>query len=514
MPGAYGRLSDSVRSPRHIGRDALPAHRGLAPRPPLPRRVAARRPGGRDRPRRRGGPRPTRSTRSSSSGDLYDRALPPVEAVRLADDALARLSELCARRRHLRQPRLGDAAGVRLGAPRARGRARAHRPDADRRARSLLGGALRVRDPVPGARRRARRARRARSAGTGRCWAPRWRAVRADLAHAPGGHAVDRDGARVRRGRAAARERARPRGRRRGERPGSTFAGVDYVALGHLHGPQRVGRQRPLRGLAASPFSFSEAAPAQVRRGRRARRRGAGGRAAPVPGRAAARDAARHARRAARRSRARRARARLGAGDADRPRPPARRDGARCAAASPTRSCSRSTRRAPVRAPGDYYRSACAGSTTTSWCSASSPTSRGSDAEDDELAAAARRAARAGRGRRALPSVDAPAPPALSAFLAFPGREVVDFDASARPGCSCCTATPARARPRCWTPSASRSTATCPGARPGGARLRSDHAGAGRAHRGRPGGHAARAAACGSTRRARAGAAEAAAATA
>ena len=29
------------------------------------------------------------------AGDLYDRALPPVEAVRLADDALARLSEIC-----------------------------------------------------------------------------------------------------------------------------------------------------------------------------------------------------------------------------------------------------------------------------------------------------------------------------------------------------------------------------------------------------------------------------------
>src|SRR3954447_10614930 len=29
------------------------------------------------------------------SGDLYDRALPPVEAVRLADEALGRLSEIC-----------------------------------------------------------------------------------------------------------------------------------------------------------------------------------------------------------------------------------------------------------------------------------------------------------------------------------------------------------------------------------------------------------------------------------
>jgi DNA repair protein SbcD/Mre11 len=29
------------------------------------------------------------------AGDLYDRALPPVDAVRLADEALARLSEIC-----------------------------------------------------------------------------------------------------------------------------------------------------------------------------------------------------------------------------------------------------------------------------------------------------------------------------------------------------------------------------------------------------------------------------------
>src|SRR3954447_18269756 len=29
------------------------------------------------------------------AGDLYDRALPPVDAVRLADEALSRLSEIC-----------------------------------------------------------------------------------------------------------------------------------------------------------------------------------------------------------------------------------------------------------------------------------------------------------------------------------------------------------------------------------------------------------------------------------
>jgi DNA repair protein SbcD/Mre11 len=38
----------------------------------------------------------------------------------------------------------------------------------------------------------------------------------------------------------------------------STFAGVDYVALGHLHGPQRMGERARYAGSTV-PFSFSEA---------------------------------------------------------------------------------------------------------------------------------------------------------------------------------------------------------------------------------------------------------------
>src|SRR4051794_6292636 len=50
------------------------------------------------------------------AGDLYDRALPPVDAVRLANEALTRLSELCPvvviSGNHDSAPRLGFGAGL------------------------------------------------------------------------------------------------------------------------------------------------------------------------------------------------------------------------------------------------------------------------------------------------------------------------------------------------------------------------------------------------------------------
>src|SRR3954469_20339468 len=50
------------------------------------------------------------------AGDLYDRALPPVDAVRLADEALRRLSELCPvvviSGNHDSAPRRGFGSGV------------------------------------------------------------------------------------------------------------------------------------------------------------------------------------------------------------------------------------------------------------------------------------------------------------------------------------------------------------------------------------------------------------------
>src|SRR3954447_17565363 len=50
------------------------------------------------------------------AGDVYDRALPPVDAVRLADEALRRLSEICPvvviSGNHDSAPRLGFGSGL------------------------------------------------------------------------------------------------------------------------------------------------------------------------------------------------------------------------------------------------------------------------------------------------------------------------------------------------------------------------------------------------------------------
>ncbi len=87
---------------------------------------------------------------------------------------------------------------------------------------------------------------------TRRCSARRWRAIRADLAARPAGtrRVVAAHAFVV--GRRAQRQRARHQ-RRRGRRRcrPAVFDGVDYVALGHLHGRQRLDRPRPLPRVAA-----------------------------------------------------------------------------------------------------------------------------------------------------------------------------------------------------------------------------------------------------------------------
>ena len=67
---------------------AHPPHLRLAPGAVLPPRGHARAPGGVRRPPARGRRARSGSTSSWSSGDVYDRALPHVDAVRLADEAL------------------------------------------------------------------------------------------------------------------------------------------------------------------------------------------------------------------------------------------------------------------------------------------------------------------------------------------------------------------------------------------------------------------------------------------
>jgi DNA repair protein SbcD/Mre11 len=212
------------------------------------------------------------------AGDVYDRAVPPVEAVTLLSETLARLAERCTvvltPGNHDSAARLGFAAGLLrdgvhlrtrvadVGAPVVlRGRDPDPTsvlvyglpyldPDACRRT-------LAAEDDIPLARSheavmraamdrvRTDVARRAASAAVAGAAAPRT----VVLAHAfvLGGLASqsERD---IRVGGVD-------------HVPAAVFAGVDYVALGHLHGPQRVaGPAGTVVRYSGSPlaYSFSE----------------------------------------------------------------------------------------------------------------------------------------------------------------------------------------------------------------------------------------------------------------
>lgn len=213
------------------------------------------------------------------AGDVYDRAVPPVEAVQLLADALRRLSETAAvvvtPGNHDSAIRLGFGAelmrpGVHLRARVAdvgvpvvlrddHGPVAVHAlpyldPDAARSALAGDGGEPLARSHeavVAAAMARVRRDVSARVAGA----ASGGRVRSVVLAHAfvVGGQASDseRD---IRVGGVDAV-------------PAGVFAGVDYVALGHLHGPQTLtfpvadgaGRSPVLR-YSGSPlaYSFSE----------------------------------------------------------------------------------------------------------------------------------------------------------------------------------------------------------------------------------------------------------------
>jgi DNA repair protein SbcD/Mre11 len=195
------------------------------------------------------------------AGDLYDRALPPVDAVRLASEALARLAEvapvvaisgnhdsaarlgfgaeLLARAGvHVRTDPLAAALPVRVGD----GRVYAIpylEPD-------LVREPLGVEERTHGAAMAAAMAR-----------------VRADAAaRGDGAPVVVTAHAFVAGGAASESERDLAVGGAASV-PASAFDGADYVALGHLHGPQVVGGG--LGRYAGSPlaFSFSEAGQAK-----------------------------------------------------------------------------------------------------------------------------------------------------------------------------------------------------------------------------------------------------------
>ena len=189
------------------------------------------------------------------AGDLYDRALPPVEAVRLADEALARLSEICPvvviSGNHDSATRLGFASGLLA-------RAGVHvRTDPVAIARPVeIAGACIYAIPYlePDL---VRAALGCEERGHGAVLGAAMASVRADLATRPAGtRSVVMAHAFVTGGFVSASERDLAVGGT-ATVPASTFAGADYLALGHLHGPQRVGDRGRYAGSPVA-FSFSE----------------------------------------------------------------------------------------------------------------------------------------------------------------------------------------------------------------------------------------------------------------
>jgi exonuclease SbcD len=210
------------------------------------------------------------------SGDVYDRAIPPVEAVQLLGDALARLSEHAP---VILTPGNHDSA-IRLGfaAPLLRHRLHVRALVAD------VGRPVQLEDadgPVlvyalpyldPDASRLALADAHAADGLLARSheavMAAAMRRVRSDLAGRPGGaRSVVMAHAFVLGGQASESERDIRVGGVDSV-PAGVFAGVDYVALGHLHGAQRLssppapdgGRPAAVLQYSGSPlaYSFSE----------------------------------------------------------------------------------------------------------------------------------------------------------------------------------------------------------------------------------------------------------------
>ena len=202
------------------------------------------------------------------SGDVYDRALPPVEAVALCEDALWRLRDAGARvvvisgnhdsaRRLGFGARLVDASGVHL---RTRVSALAepvlladgHGEVAVYAIPYLEPGAVEA-ELAPGP-------EEVDGPGAGRGHAAVLRratsAARADLARRGGVRSVVLAHGWVTGGAASESERDISVGGT-GAVPAALFDGFDYVALGHLHGPQTMQEHLRYSG-SPLPYSFSE----------------------------------------------------------------------------------------------------------------------------------------------------------------------------------------------------------------------------------------------------------------
>ncbi|WP_329067140.1 exonuclease SbcCD subunit D [Amycolatopsis sp. NBC_01480] len=195
------------------------------------------------------------------AGDIYDRAVPSAEAVRVATAALARIRQAGAQLvitpgNHDSGPRLGAfaefaaAGGLHVRATVA-GLAEPVLL-ADEHGEVAFYG-LPYLEPEPS--RHALGVPEAR--GHTGVLTEAMRRVREDLATRPGTRSVVLAHAFVTGGNASESERTIAVGGVE-QVPGSVFDGVDYVALGHLHGPQALAEHLRYSGSPLA-YSFSEA---------------------------------------------------------------------------------------------------------------------------------------------------------------------------------------------------------------------------------------------------------------
>ncbi|MEA2303899.1 MAG: repair protein SbcD/Mre11 [Solirubrobacteraceae bacterium] len=190
------------------------------------------------------------------AGDLYDRALPPVDAVALADELLGRLAErapvIVIAGNHDSAQRLRFGAGLL-----ARGGLHLRTDPLGCADPVLLGGVAVYGLPYlePDL---ARGPLGCEERGHAAVLAAAMARVRSDVARRPAGtRSVVLAHAFVAGAAPSESERDLAVGGAASV-PASTFAGVDYVALGHLHAPQRVGANGRYAGSPVA-FSFSEA---------------------------------------------------------------------------------------------------------------------------------------------------------------------------------------------------------------------------------------------------------------